>query len=89
MTNIGDKFIVIIHDFYIVIVEYIGINEKSILFKYGKPLFKIIDFINRKPHIYNLEVGGITDDNIYYKNKDFIFSLKNKQKEIIFMIFEF
>lgn len=89
MKNIGDEFLVVFPQSYIAIVEYIGLNKENNYLKYGSPLFKIIDFINKEPHIHNLKIGVICDSNIYYRNRDFIISLKNKQKEIISIIFEF
>jgi len=88
MYKVGDRFVVIVYDNYILSVVYIGINNNVNYLKHGDELFKILDVCYiKKPDIFSFNVGSIDDGNLYYRNKDFLFSEKNRKKEIISSIF--
>lgn len=93
MYNIGDKFVVIVFGDYILSVVYMGINKGNNLksyWKYGSKLFKIVDvYYNKHPEVFNFTIDKVSDSNLYYQNKDFLFNEKKQKKEIISAIFTY
>jgi len=90
MYNIGDKFIVIVYNDYILSVVYMGINKENNYLKYGDRLFKILDvYYNKYPDIFEFIIGTIHDNHLYYRNKHFLLNEKKQKKEIISSIFSY